>query len=62
MARKIGNRPPLALKLSRIAIEQGLNSSFEETLEMEAGHLLTCVGADSYQDLVNSKLEEMEKA
>ena len=61
MARKIGDRPPLALKLSRIAIEQGLNSSFEETLEMETGHLLTCVGAQSYQDLVKSKLEEMEK-
>ena len=45
MARRIGEKSPLALKLSRIAIDQGLHSSFEQTLEMEAGHLLTCAGA-----------------
>ena len=60
MARKIGEKSPLALKLSRIAIDQGLHSSFEQTLEMEAGHLLTCAGAQNQQKFVERKLEKMK--
>ncbi|MGV7224576.1 MAG: enoyl-CoA hydratase/isomerase family protein [Nitrospinales bacterium] len=60
MARKIGEKSPLALKLSRIAIDQGLHSSFEQTLEMEAGHLLTCAGAQNQQKFVDRKLEKMK--
>jgi enoyl-CoA hydratase len=59
MARRIGEKSPLALKLSRIAIDQGLHSSFEQTLEMEAGHLLTCVGAQNQHLFVERKLEKM---
>ena len=59
MARRIGEKSPLALKLSRIAIDQGLHSSFEQTLEMEAGHLLTCAGAQNQQKFVERKLEQM---
>ena len=59
MARRIGEKSPLALKLSRIAIDQGLHSSFEQTLEMEAGHLLTCAGAQNQQQFVERKLEQM---
>ena len=59
MARRIGEKSPLALKLSRIAIDQGLHSSFEQTLEMEAGHLLTCVGARNQHQFVERKLEKM---
>lgn len=61
MARKIGEKSPLALKLSRIAIDQGLHSSFEQTLELEAGHLLTCVGAQNQSRFVESKLEKMKE-
>ena len=39
MAATIGERSPLALRLSRIAIDQGLHASFEQTLELEAAHL-----------------------
>ena len=60
MARRIGEKSPLALKLSRIAIDQGLHSSFEQTLEMEAGHLLTCAGAQNQQKYVERKLEKMK--
>jgi enoyl-CoA hydratase len=59
MARRIGEKSPLALKLSRIAIDQGLHSSFEQTLELEAGHLLTCAGAQNQQKFVERKLEKM---
>ena len=60
MARRIGEKSPLALKLSRIAIDQGLHSSFEQTLELEAGHLLTCAGAQNQQEFVQRKLEKMK--
>ena len=60
MARRIGEKSPLALKLSRIAIDQGLHSSFEQTLEMEAGHLLTCAGAQNQQKFVERKLAQMK--
>ncbi len=60
MARRIGEKSPLALKLSRIAIDQGLHSSFEQTLEMEAGHLLTCAGAQNQQTFVERKLQKMK--
>ena len=60
MARRIGEKSPLALKLSRIAIDQGLHSSFEQTLEMEAGHLLTCAGAQNQQMFVERKLGQMK--
>jgi len=61
MARKIGEKSPLALKLSRIAIDQGLHSSFEQALELEAGHLLTCVGAQNQNRFVETKLQKMKK-
>jgi enoyl-CoA hydratase len=60
MAGKISKKSPLALKLSRIAIDQGLHSSFEQTLELEAGHLLTCVGAQNQEKFVKRKLEKMK--
>lgn len=60
MARKIGEKSPLALRLSRIAIDQGLHSSFEQILELEAGHLLTCVGARSQSRFVERKLQKMK--
>ena len=60
MARRIGDKSHLALKLSRIAIDQGLHSSFEQTLEMEAGHLLTCAGAQNQQTFVERRLQKMK--
>ena len=59
MARKIGEKSPLALRLSRIAIDQGLHASFEQTLELEASHLLTCVGAQNQKKFVEQKLAKM---
>ncbi len=59
MARKIGKKSPLALQLSRTALDQGLHSSFEQILEMEAGHLLTCAGAQSHVDFIEKKLKQM---
>jgi enoyl-CoA hydratase len=61
MAQKIGKKSPLALKLSRIAIDQGLHSSFEQTLELEAGHLLICAGAQNQKKFVENKLKQMKQ-
>ncbi|MGD8880885.1 MAG: enoyl-CoA hydratase/isomerase family protein [Desulfobacterales bacterium] len=61
MAQRIGEKSPLSLKLSRIAIDQGLHASFEQTLELEASHLLTCVGAQNQKKFVEKKLEKMRE-
>jgi len=61
MANKIGEKSPLALKLSRIAIEQGLHSSFEQILEIEANHLLICISAQNQKEFVEKKLQKMKK-
>jgi len=60
MAQRIGEKSPLALKLSRIAIDQGLHSSFEQTLELEASHLLICAGAQNQEKFVAQKLKKMK--
>ena len=62
MANKIGEKSPLALKLSRIAIEQGLHSSFEQILEIEANHLLICISAQNQKKFVEKKLQKMKKS
>ena len=49
MASKISEKFALSLKLSRIAIDHGLHSSFEQVLELEASHLLVCIGAQDLQ-------------
>jgi enoyl-CoA hydratase len=60
MCRSINERSPLALKLSRIAIDQGLSASFEQILELEASHLLTCINSNDQQAMVDSKLKNMK--
>ncbi len=61
MCQKINSRSALALRLSRIAIDQGLHSSFEQTLEIEAAHILACVNSQEQQDLVEQKLKTMQE-
>ncbi len=60
MAQRIGAKSPLALKLCRIAIDQGLHSSFEQTLELEASHLLICAGAQNLEKFVAKKMKKMK--
>ncbi|MCB2148388.1 MAG: enoyl-CoA hydratase/isomerase family protein [Deltaproteobacteria bacterium] len=60
MCRTINQRSPLAVKLSRIAIDQGLHASFEQILELEASHLLTCINSNEQQALVEKKLKTMQ--
>jgi enoyl-CoA hydratase len=60
MCRLINERSPLALKLSRIAIDQGMHASFEQVLELEASHLLTCINSDGQQEWVHKKLINMK--
>lgn len=61
MAGTIAERSPLALRLSRIAIDQGLSTGIEQTLEIEAGHLLACVGAQNQAEFVAQRLKAMKK-
>jgi len=60
ICRSINSRSALALKLSRIAIDQGLHASFEQILELEASHLLTCISSNEQQALVDKKLKNMK--
>ena len=60
IAQRIGEKSPLALKLSRIAIDQGLHSSFEQTLALEASHLLICAGAQNQENFIDKKLKKMK--
>ena len=59
MCAKMNQRSPLALKLSRIAIDQGLHASFEQILELEASHLLTCINSNEQAGRVDKKLKAM---
>jgi enoyl-CoA hydratase len=61
MAQQIAKRSPLALRLSRIALDQGMSASFEEILELEASHLLVCTLAGNEKSFVERRLAEMKK-
>jgi len=61
LCEKINKNDPLALRLSRIAIDQGLHSSFDQILEMEASHLLACINSKHQEDYVVRKLEQLKK-
>lgn len=61
LAGKIAERSPLSLKLSRIAIDQGLDATFEQILELEAGHLMICIQSQNQEHYVRRKLEEMSR-
>ena len=61
MCHKINAKSSLALKLSRIAIDQGLHSSFEQILEMESSHLLTCINSKQQDAYIARKLDQMAK-
>ena len=59
MAEKIAGRSPLAVNLSRTAIDQGMEASFDQILELEKNHLLVC--AQNGTDFVKKRLKEMGK-
>ena len=59
MAEKIASRSPLATSLSRTAIDQGMESSFDQVMELEKSHLLIC--AQSGTEFVEKRLKEMNK-
>lgn len=60
ICRAINQRSPLALKLSRIAIDQGMSAGFEQILALEASHLLRCIHSNEQEALVDQKLKEMK--
>ena len=59
MSKKIASRSPLAVNLSRTAIDQGMEASFDQILELEKSHLLIC--AQSGTEFVEKRLKEMDK-
>jgi enoyl-CoA hydratase len=61
MCERIGRNSPLSLKLSRMALDEGLHSSFEQILALEAEHLLACIKAGNQERFVTQKLTEMKK-
>jgi len=58
MAQKIAERSPLAVSLSRTAIDMAMESSFEQTMELEKSHLLMC--SQSEVGFVKKRLREMD--
>ena len=60
LCRQIGDRSPLSLRLSRIALDQAFHSSMEQTLELETAHLLACVAAGNHEESVRKRLAEMK--
>jgi enoyl-CoA hydratase len=61
MCERIGRNSPLSLKLSRMALDEGLHSSFEQILALEAEHLLACISAGNQERFVAHKLAEMKR-
>ncbi|MEW5721637.1 MAG: enoyl-CoA hydratase/isomerase family protein [Thermodesulfobacteriota bacterium] len=61
LARRIAERSPLALRLSRIAIDQGLEAGIEQILELEASHLLVCAQSQNQKKYVEKRLAQMKK-
>ncbi|NOX33609.1 MAG: enoyl-CoA hydratase/isomerase family protein [Deltaproteobacteria bacterium] len=59
MAGKIASRSPLAVSLSRTAIDHGMEASFDQIMELEKSHLLIC--AQSGTKFVEKRLREMNK-
>lgn len=60
MCEAINERSALATKLSRIAIDRGMSAGFEQILELEASHFLTCINAKEQQAFVDGKLRKMK--
>ena len=60
MCHQINAHSALALKLSRHALDQGLHRSFEQTLELEASHLLMCINSAEQQKYVEKKLSDLK--
>ena len=58
MAGKIAERSPLALKLTRSAVEEGLHASFEKILALEVSHLLTCIQEENYRERVDRRIAD----
>ncbi len=61
MCERISQNSPMSLKLSRIALDEGLHASFEQILALEAQHLLTCVTSGNQEKFVAQKLAKMKK-
>jgi len=59
MAKKIASRSPLATRLSRTALDQGMEASFDQTMELEKSHLLIC--AQNGTEFVEKRLKEMNE-
>ena len=59
MAGKIAQRSQMALRLSRMAIEEGLHSTFEQALAREAGQIMECIQEGSYLEYAKKTAEGM---
>ena len=59
MAEKIASRSPLATSLSRTALDQGMEASFDQIMELEKSHLLICVQAGT--EFEGKRLKEMKE-
>ena len=59
MAGRIAERSPLALRLSRTAIEQGMHSNIEQTLDLEARQIMECIQEGSYFEYAKRTADRM---
>jgi len=61
LACRLAEKSPLSLRLSRIALDEGLHSNFEEILDLEAEHLRACVASEAQREYVVRTLEQMRQ-
>ena len=59
MAKNIASRSPLATSLSPIALDQGMEASFDQSMELEKSHLIIC--AQNGTKFVEKRLKEMKE-
>lgn len=58
LCETIGRRSPVALRLTRSAIDQGLHCSFEQILEMETSHLIAVGGSGNEKMFIQRRMQE----
>lgn len=59
MGNKLGDHPPLAVKLSRASVEDGSSSTFESVLETERTNFLRCVEEGAFEANVQKRIANM---
>ena len=59
MCRKMDRNSAVAIRFSRIALDQGLSMNFEEIMELEAGQFLACAATGAADQFLKQKAKKI---